>query len=349
MNLFCPINTLSYGIVSYNILEQLSAKNMSVSLFPIGQITTDPSYDVSLIKKHTQDALFFDYKAPTLKIFHQNSLIEHISRPLLGFPIFELDRFTPAERHSLNYADKLLVCSKWAQGVIHKQLGKQASVIPLGVNSNIFKPRPSNETGIRDNNDQYIFLSVGKLEKRKLSHKLPELFKKAFPKETDVKLVTLGHNPFFSDKETEDFSRHYRNNRTQLVLNFIPSLEGMCSVMNTADCGLFPSRAEGWGLPILEMMACGKPVITTNYSGMTEYCTKENAHLVYIDTTEKAYDGKWFTGQGDWAVIDYDEEEQIIEYMRKCYRDRPSNQAGVETAKKFSWEHTVKKLLLELQ
>ena len=37
--------------------------------------------------------------------------------------------------------------------------------------------------------------------------------------------------------------------------------------MAGADCGIFLSRAEGWNLGLLEMMAMGKPVITTNYPG----------------------------------------------------------------------------------
>ena len=50
-----------------------------------------------------------------------------------------------------------------------------------------------------------------------------------------------------------------------------------------ADCGLFPARAEGWNLELLEMMACGKQVIATNYSAHTEFCTKENSILIESD------------------------------------------------------------------
>jgi glycosyltransferase involved in cell wall biosynthesis len=43
------------------------------------------------------------------------------------------------------------------------------------------------------------------------------------------------------------------------------------SLYTEADAFVLPTRAEGWGLPIIEALACGLPVITTNYSGQTEY------------------------------------------------------------------------------
>ena len=64
--------------------------------------------------------------------------------------------------------------------------------------------------------------------------------------------------------------------------------------MAQTDCGIFPSRAEGWNLELLEMLACIKSVITTHYSAHTEFCDDVNSDLVEIKETELAYDGKWF-------------------------------------------------------
>ena len=55
------------------------------------------------------------------------------------------------------------------------------------------------------------------------------------------------------------------------------------NIMSRVDCGVFPSRAEGWNLELLELMACGKHVITTDYSAHTEFCTEENAMLIPIN------------------------------------------------------------------
>jgi glycosyltransferase involved in cell wall biosynthesis len=123
----------------------------------------------------------------------------------------------------------------------------------------------------------------------------------------------------------------------------------MANFINENDCGIYISRAEGWCLGALESMSCKKPVITTNYSAFTEYCTKDNSYLVDITEKESAYDGKWFFNQGNWASIGYDQEEQIIEYMRHCYNNRPDNPNGILTAEGFTWNHTATKLLNLIQ
>ena len=58
------------------------------------------------------------------------------------------------------------------------------------------------------------------------------------------------------------------------------------NIMIQTDCGVFPARAEGWNLELLEMMACGKQVIATNYSAHTEFCNPDNCRL--INTAKKS-------------------------------------------------------------
>ena len=126
--------------------------------------------------------------------------------------------------------------------------------------------------------------------------------------------------------------------------------------MAQTDCGIFPSRAEGWNLELLEMLACGKSVITTNYSAHTEFCNDTNSDLVEIKDTELAYDGKWFQGKcGNWAKISDDQIDCFVSHMRKIHKCKQDNslsvnEAGVDTANKFSWQKSalkVKEVLYE--
>ena len=95
------------------------------------------------------------------------------------------------------------------------------------------------------------------------------------------------------------------------------------------------------------MMACGKHVVTTNYSAHTEFCTKDNSGLVAIKETEPAYDGKWFFNQGNWAKIDAHVQMDLYMKMMRFILDKKGtlNEAGIETAKKFSWDNTASKIL----
>jgi glycosyltransferase involved in cell wall biosynthesis len=118
--------------------------------------------------------------------------------------------------------------------------------------------------------------------------------------------------------------------------------------MTKIDCGVFPSRGEGWNLEALELMACGKHVIATDYSAHTEFCTKDNADLVTITEKELAFDNKWFHGQGGWAKISEPQVEQLASYMKEFHlkqKRHTINQNGVETALKFSWDNTARKII----
>jgi len=137
----------------------------------------------------------------------------------------------------------------------------------------------------------------------------------------------------------------YNQTRVKLF-NGVDSQQDIANLISRSSCGLYPSRAEGWNLELLESMAMNKPVIATNYSAHTEFCTKDNSFLVDISETEKAYDGKAFYGQGNWAKIGEKEKDQIIDYMRHVVKnDIRSNNNGIKTAKTFSWSNSADQLL----
>ncbi len=73
------------------------------------------------------------------------------------------------------------------------------------------------------------------------------------------------------DPGFDELLREFRDRRG-LAVRFIPypSYEDLTVLLNEATALVFPSRYEGFGLPILEAMACGTPVITSNVSAMPE-------------------------------------------------------------------------------
>jgi glycosyltransferase involved in cell wall biosynthesis len=138
------------------------------------------------------------------------------------------------------------------------------------------------------------------------------------------------------------------------ILPRVESDEQVANIMQQADCGVFPSRAEGWNLEALEMMACGKEVIVTDYSAHTEFCTKENSMLVPINSIERAQDGVWFFGQGNWAALDKPAQQCIIEGMTEVHNWKQAgkltpNDAGIETAHHFTWKNTAETIVKNLE
>jgi glycosyltransferase involved in cell wall biosynthesis len=184
---------------------------------------------------------------------------------------------------------------------------------------------------------------VGKLSMNKGHHLLPMMFNKAFGEADNVELWMSSHNPFLSASELKEWLKLYKDSPLGHKIRFLPevaSQRDLADLMNRADCGIFPALCEGWNLGLLEMMSMGKPVIATNYSGHTGFCTNENAYLVSPNDVESANDNKWFFGTGNWAKITNKEIDEFVDHLRYCYKERPNNEEGVKTGEKLTWRNS---------
>ena len=349
INLISPINQLGYGIASLNIAKSLS-KLTDIALWVIGSPQVTSQEDADIISQCIKNAQLPDFNAPCIRIWHQHDMSQFVGKNKhIGFPIFELDKFSNIENHHLSSLDKIFVCSSWAKRIILDNIqisDSNVSVIPLGVDSSIFQPT-HNENG------PTIFFNCGKFEIRKGHDILVDLFNKAFDHNDNVELWLMCENPFLSENETKEWHQKYYRSKLGSKIKMIPRLDTqqeVYNIMKNIDCGIFPSRAEGWNLELLECMACGKNVITTNYAAHTEFCNQQNAHLVNISETEPARDNKWFFGQGNWAKIGNNEIEQFIQYMKEIHNKKQTgsltiNHNGISTASEFSWKNTAEAIL----
>jgi glycosyltransferase involved in cell wall biosynthesis len=153
-------------------------------------------------------------------------------------------------------------------------------------------------------------------------------------------------NPFNTEQEEAQWRQRYNHPAVKIIPRAETQKE-VYNIMAQTDCGVFPSRGEGWNLELLEMMSVGRHVIATNYSAHTEFCTKENCRLVDVHGTERAYDNKWFFGQGNWAKIDEStifELSLAMQLFAQTYEWK-INEAGVKTAEQFSWENTAQRII----
>ncbi len=109
-----------------------------------------------------------------------------------------------------------------------------------------------------------------------------------------------------------------------LLTGYIP-LEDMPILLAGAEALVFPSLDEGFGLPLIEAMACGCPVISSNVSAIPEVLGDAGILVDPLQTTDimKAMD----------RIIQEPDE-------RRKLRDR-----GLERAKEFSWEKAARQTL----
>jgi len=141
--------------------------------------------------------------------------------------------------------------------------------------------------------------------------------------ETKYKLVMLDYEENALLQVLNDIE-HPELREDIVMTGYVPNIE-MPEIINQCRVFLYPSLRESFGIPILEGMACGVPVITSNTSSMPEIAG-DAAHLVDPDKPEEMV-----------AAI-----ERILN--DKVYRDSLCKK-GIERAAQFSWKNMAEKYL----
>jgi len=170
--------------------------------------------------------------------------------------------------------------------------------------------------------DRFI-LSVGQLHKRKNIPGLLQAYQRlAAHSPLNVQLVLAGGE---GDGAAEVREAVRQIGRDRVVFTGCLPDEDLLRFYHAAECLVYPSFYEGFGLPVLEAMACGCPVITSNVSSLPEVAG-EAALLIdphRIETIAAAMDSLLTNPILSQTLI----------------------QKGREQARKFTWEDTARKTL----
>lgn len=173
-----------------------------------------------------------------------------------------------------NEVDMILADSYSTKEDIEKFLeipSEKITVIPLAA-ANDFKPQDDgkiNQTLEKYKIKKPYILSVSTQEPRKNIQKLLDVFGQIQKGNPEIHLVLAGKH---------GWGNEYRDSTNFTVTGYIPE-EDLINLYAGCRVFVYPSLYEGFGLPILEAMSCGAPVITSNNSSMAEIA-KDAAILV---------------------------------------------------------------------
>jgi glycosyltransferase involved in cell wall biosynthesis len=188
---------------------------------------------------------------------------------------------------------------------------------------------PSSPSAIADGTHRYglvagrYILFVGVLEPRKNVPRLVEAFGRLASTFPDLQLAIAGrrgwmYDTLFSLVRELGLEEHVR------FLDYVPD-DALAALYGGARAFAYPSRYEGFGIPILEAMQCGAPVVTGNMSSLPEIA-------------------------GDAALlVDPDDTDALASALRRVVTDddlaRSLRQRGFRRASCFSWNRTAEATL----
>jgi glycosyltransferase involved in cell wall biosynthesis len=325
----------SYGLVTLNFLRSLTDLGINVATHGVSQ--EDYKEFTPYVRNSALKAKDFDFRAPSLRIAHQFDMATGIGQGIrFGYTFFEVNNLTDLEYNHLKSLDQPIVPSKWASDICFDS-GLSPEVCPPGYNEDVFKPMDYIP-------QKCIFLSVGKWEVRKQQDQIVRAFGKAFGNNDNVALWMSCDNRFIKEFVAEK-KRAYKNflgDRLHLI-DYLPTQNDLARVMQMSYCFVAPSLAEGWNLPLLESMGCGKFNIATNYSAHTEFCDAQSTILIEPTGLVPAVDNMWFkegseTNNGEWCSYN---EDDLVEAMKIAYQQYQDgvilNNEALKNAQKFTW------------
>jgi len=228
---------------------------------------------------------------------------------------------------TVKLSNRIVAVSESTKKDIIKKFGVSADKIDVvynAVDSKKYRPlKLTQQVRARYNLPEKYFLYLGNIEPRKNVEGIIEAYSKLPVKITnEYKLVLAGGMGW--NKDTIMKAYNESPHKSSIIFTGYIEDKEIPSVYSAAEIFLFPSHYEGFGLPLLEAMSCGTPVITANNSSLKEVA-------------------------GDAALyVDSKKTHQLTETIIKILKDDELRiklvKRGKERIKKFNWANSAEQM-----
>ena len=221
----------------------------------------------------------------------------------------------------LKQSQRIVCVSEYTKQDLVKTYGlnpRAIDVVYNGYDRNLFYPQPNPKILQKYNLDRYL-LYVGDMRFYKNLGRCLEAFDRLTNK--DCKFVITGKKDNFFYPQIERQVAKLKAKERIIFLDYVP-IEDLPNLYSMAQALVFASLYEGFGLPVLEAMACGCPVITSKVTSIPEV---GGDSVLYVDPCDV---------------------DSIAEGMERVLGDRELrinlSRMGLERARLFSWDKTAR-------
>ena len=353
INFDAPFNSLSLGNVSLNFLREFKKKDIDLNIFPVGKADLSafdklPKEDLEYLKEKCQNSLKkLNRSIPTLKIWHINGSEKKISDNQFLYTFYEVDSPTEEEIAIVKSQNHVFFsCSEAAE--IFKGKGcDNVSYVPLGFDADFYE-KDKEYLG----EDVIHFGLIGKMERRKNTQALIQLWCNKFGNNPRYQLTCLVGNPFLKKEVMQKQLNDATNNKKYSNVNFLPRLETnseVNDVLNSIDIDLSGlSNGEGWNLPAFNATALGKWSIVSNCTSHKDWANEKNSILVEPMGKQPCYDNLFFRkggqfNQGEYFRLNGNEISNAMD--KSVQMAKSKNTEGLKLQEQFTYKKTVEKIL----
>ena len=190
------------------------------------------------------------------------------------FSSFETVRSKILIRRSAKLADHIITVSKYSKDDLVRtyDIDPHKITVTYGAASPVFRPRDSDSCKEQIHQkygiDAPFFLYVGRLQARKNLPRLLRAFARLNSEGVKEKLVVVGKRDWMLESVAEQV-KGLKLQQSVVFTGYVPS-EDLPLFYGGAEVFLYPSIFEGFGLPVMEAMASGTPVMTSFGSSLEE-------------------------------------------------------------------------------
>jgi glycosyltransferase involved in cell wall biosynthesis len=254
------------------------------------------------------------------------------ARALISAPIFRtihhIDDFSEPrlfefERKAVGLAEYRFVVSKYWQKDLMNEYGLDSVVTYNGMDLSDFSDLPARTA------DHPTVLFIGGLEPRKGLEYLIRAMERVVDVVPDVRLIAVAKTGFRGTDQwlTYKALAQELDLLDKIVYNETVDESTLLQYYSNCDVLALPSKTEGWGLSLMEAMACGKPVVASRAGGIPEL-VRDGVDGILVDP-----------GDVRWLA------EAIVSLLKNPDLRKRMGSSGRERATQFSWDRTAQIVL----
>ena len=251
--------------------------------------------------------------------------------------MFESDHIPEDWPDYLKMADEVIVPSKWCADVFKKS-GIATTVVPLGYNDRVFQ-YIDRVIPIKKK-QPFTFIHYNSFNMRKGFSEVFAAFTEEFKTNEPVRLILKTTDP---RPPLPILKSQYPN--IDIITGRVTEKE-LTDILAKANCMVYPSRGEGFGITPLEAMATGIPAIVPNAHGISEYFNNNYMLEVKVEKESPALYQR-FKGQFVGNMVECDVKD-LRKQMRYAYNHQEEmyelGKLASEYVKKYTYRETARLL-----